>query len=158
MAINLENRYPGRTSPSSAEYPTGAFINETTQGSDDGTPVDQAWARDFLGVRDAILSRAGVSPNDEIETATASQVLDALLGLVLQFLGFDPYVPFASGITINTREQTVLQNGVVYWWGGTLPHTTTSSFTGDWRPVRAAIVGKDAEFDNVTANSYDGPV
>lgn len=158
MATRPIDDYPGRVGAVSPDYPNGAAVNRSGAGLQDGTPLDQRWVNDFFGFTAAAIATVGDVPNGTPETAENSQILDAILGLVLQMLGFDPYVRYASGLNITTTEQTVLHNGRVYWYGGTLPLTTSGTFEPDWRLVAAAVQGKNATFDNVVANDYSGPV
>lgn len=81
MALNLENRYPGRANPASSEYPNGSFKNESTEGAEDGTPLEIAWANDREGLLQKMLTEAGFSPNDEIDTVLKSQYFDAFRSL-----------------------------------------------------------------------------
>lgn len=158
MAIRPIDEYPGRVGATSADYPNGSAVNRTGPGLQDGTPLDQKWVNDFFGFSAAAIERVGGTANGSPETAGLSQILDAILGAVLQMMGFDPYQHYASGLSITTRSQTVLHNGRVYWYTGTLPLTTSGTFEAGWRLVAAAVNGKSAEFDVVTANQYNGPV
>ena len=81
MALNLENRYPGRANPASSEYPNGSFKNESTEGAEDGTPLEIAWANDREGLLQKMLIEAGFFPNDEIDTVLKSQYFDAFRSL-----------------------------------------------------------------------------
>lgn len=161
MAIKLIDEYPGRVASPSAEYPDGAFRNQSAPGAEDGSYPDQAWTNDLWGFTRAILELMGVEPNGTPDAANASQILDALEGRILYYMGFDPYVSFESGLNITTRQQTVIDrsDGKVYWWGGSLPHTTGSTIAGDgdWIEVRAAVTDKDVQFESVTADEFDGP-
>lgn len=80
MAINPENEYPGRIEPSSASYPYGAIRDESIEGAEDGTPLQQSWARDIQGFFQSLLSRAGITPSGDPDTVLASDYMDALTG------------------------------------------------------------------------------
>lgn len=81
MSIKLNTEYPSQANAPTSEYPTGSFKNKTAPGVDDGTPLEQTWANDMLGARDAILKAAGETANGRPDTADDSQVLDALTSL-----------------------------------------------------------------------------
>lgn len=77
MAIRIEDEY-AQSVAADASYPGGSFKNVSTPGGSDGTPLEKAWANDFLGARDAILAAAGVGYSGAPDTAVASDLLDAL--------------------------------------------------------------------------------
>lgn len=79
MAINLDDRYPGRANPKTLNYPQGSFKNRTSPTSKDGTYLEQDWANDMLGFFQAMMKKAGISANGNVDTAQASQYLDALI-------------------------------------------------------------------------------
>ena len=85
MAISVEDTYPGRAVPGSANYPEGAIINETVpDSSDDGTPLDELWGNDFEGVKQALMRSNGTvptAPGNIPDTAVASQILQSLIEL-----------------------------------------------------------------------------
>ncbi|BAM68862.1 putative tail-fiber protein [Edwardsiella phage MSW-3] len=78
MALILPNRYPGRAGAVSAEYPQGSFKNRSAPNVEDGTYMEKDWLNDQAGFFGAILKAAGVTPNGNVDTATSSQVYDAL--------------------------------------------------------------------------------
>ena len=43
MALDLPTKYPGRANAGDADYPQGSFKNESTEGADDGTPLEVDW-------------------------------------------------------------------------------------------------------------------
>lgn len=79
MAINLDDRYPGRANPKTLNYPQGSFKNRTSPTSKDGTYLEQDWANDMLGFFQAMMKKAGLTANGDVDTAQASQYLDALI-------------------------------------------------------------------------------
>ena len=85
MAISIEDTYPGRSETSSLDYPEGSFKNETIPfTSDDGTPVDNKWADDFEGMKQALMRSAGTTPTlpgDVPDTALSSQIMKAIVEL-----------------------------------------------------------------------------
>jgi len=75
----LEDEYAGRIDAATAGFPGGRIKNETTPGvSNDGTPLDKAWANNIEGALQAILDAGNETPNGSIEQVGASQVLDAI--------------------------------------------------------------------------------
>lgn len=87
MAIDLSDVYTGNANPASSDYPHGSFKNSTGVGTNDGTPLDQQWANDFLGFFQAILHAASVTPSGTPDTALASQYLTALRTLSVSYAG-----------------------------------------------------------------------
>lgn len=79
MAINLDDRYPGRAGPKNLAYPQGSFKNRTSPTSKDGTYLEKDWANDWAGFFQALLSYAGMTANGVVDTAQASQYFDALV-------------------------------------------------------------------------------
>lgn len=79
MALDLTSRYPGRYGAKSSAYPQGSFENETALGNNDKSYFEQDWANDVFGFLGAILNDAGETPNNVIDTGTASQIFDALI-------------------------------------------------------------------------------
>jgi len=82
MAINVKTKYPANADAPSLDYPTGSFRNDTSPESEDGTPLEKDWANDWLGFRDATLDEAEIVANGVVETAQASQVLNAILSMI----------------------------------------------------------------------------
>lgn len=84
MSLKRDVTYPGRFSTADTDHPMGAFKNRTSPDSQDGSYLEAAWANDLSGFLERILTAAGVAPNGTADTATSSQVFDALMSLVLQ--------------------------------------------------------------------------
>lgn len=82
MAINLDDRYPGRANPKSLDYPQGSFRNRTSPTSKDGTYLEQDWANDWAGFFQSLLKEAGIAANGVVDTAQASQYYDALIAAI----------------------------------------------------------------------------
>ena len=79
----LEDEYAGRIDAATAGFPGGRIKNETTPGvSNDGTPLDKAWANNIEGALQAILDAGNQTPNGAIEQVGASQVLNAIQYLI----------------------------------------------------------------------------
>lgn len=88
MALDRSNRYPGRFENPTIEQPQGAFKNRTSPTAEDGSYFEADWANDMGGFFGAVLSNAGVSPNGSVDTASSSQVYDALKTLFPLAAGF----------------------------------------------------------------------
>lgn len=83
MAIaDLTALYPGKADAPDAAYPQGAPRNESAPGANDGTPLEEQFTRDMWGFFNAIIAEAGITPDGNIDTATASQYLAALQEIV----------------------------------------------------------------------------
>jgi len=81
MSIRLEDKYPGKVTPASADYQDGAIRNETVPDvSDDGTPLDFEWGNDFEGLKQRLILMSGITPSDNSDTALGGDILDALFG------------------------------------------------------------------------------
>src|SRR5690606_28352006 len=82
MAINLDDRYPGRANPKSVSYPQGSFKDRTAPDAKDGTYLQQDWANDQLAFFQSLMKEAGLSANNIVDTVEASQYFDALEAIV----------------------------------------------------------------------------
>lgn len=78
MALKFPDRYPGRWDPTSVAYPQGKFKNRTSPTAKDGSYLEADWANDWAGFFGALLNGAGIAPNGVVDTASASQLYDAL--------------------------------------------------------------------------------
>ncbi|MGL5728717.1 MAG: gp53-like domain-containing protein [Plesiomonas sp.] len=87
MSLIYPNRYPGRWDPTSAQYPQGKFKNRSSPTAKDGSFCEMDWANDWAGFFGAILKNAGITPNGSVDTATASQLYDALIGGIVKPAG-----------------------------------------------------------------------
>ncbi|WP_017903614.1 phage tail protein [Pseudomonas asplenii] len=82
MALKLNERYPGRFSNPSADYPQGSFKNRTTPTSKDGSYLEKDWANDKEGFFQSLLSYAGITANGSVDKVGASQYFDALMAAI----------------------------------------------------------------------------
>ena len=62
----------------SGTYPDVEPVDNTGAGTDDGTPVIKQWVTEIFGVFQALLDKAGLSPSGIAESATTSQILNAI--------------------------------------------------------------------------------
>ena len=81
--INLNEQYPNKTAGVTANYPFGQARNVTLPGDRKGTPWDQALVNDLIGFQQAALIAAGMTPNGTPDNANFSQVLNAILQIIL---------------------------------------------------------------------------
>jgi len=79
MAINLDERYPGRANGKTLSYPQGSFKNRTSPTSKDGTYLEQDWANDQLAFFQSLIKDAALTVNNEVDTVEASQYFEALI-------------------------------------------------------------------------------
>jgi len=82
MALNLPNRYPGRFSAPTTDYPQGSFKNRTAPGALDGSYLEKDWANDKEGFFQSLIAAAGIVPNEIADKVGASQYYDALLAVI----------------------------------------------------------------------------
>lgn len=81
MAVKPSTQWPGQTTPPSASYPYGGAQNVAVIGDNTGTPWEKDYINDIWGFLQAILTNAGIVPNELPETALLSQYLQGLLYL-----------------------------------------------------------------------------
>lgn len=93
MAKKIEDMYPGRSVPSSTDYPAGSFKDESTPGMNDGTPLQVDWKNDREGMNQGIMKRAGVEYGGDIDTANG-QYIKALESMTTPS-------PFPANATLN---------------------------------------------------------
>lgn len=82
MALIPENRYPGKTTPATGDYPYGSAKNVAVPGDGTGTPWEKDIVNDTLGFLQALLVEAGIVPDGDVDTVTDSQYLSSLLALL----------------------------------------------------------------------------
>jgi len=129
MAINLDDRYPGRAGPKNLAYPQGSFKNRTSPTSKDGTYLEKDWANDWAGFFQALLSDAGMTANGVVDTAQASQYFDALMAAVGN--RFAPTATFAEIDALTSDQGPIFCSdmaGDMYVW------VSTAYFTGYRNP------------------------
>lgn len=84
MALKIYERYEPLANPGTAEYPTGSIKNKSAPQNKDGTPIEQDWANDLLGMRDAILAAGNVQADGNVENAVNSQIVEALKAFLVE--------------------------------------------------------------------------
>lgn len=117
MSIRMEDEYPDRSEPSSAEYPGGSYKNATTGIAFDGTPAEKAWANDNLGFFERLLVLTGITPSGLPDNALTSDRYNALLRLVAPHLcyvessyvnGVYTVLPSSQGGTLSTYIDSMI--------------------------------------------------
>lgn len=76
--ISLYTQYSSQATTPDADYPNGTFKNQSGGGTVRGTPLEQTWARDIDGGRQAAIRDAGLPLNDIPDTRLVSQYQQAL--------------------------------------------------------------------------------
>ena len=71
----------GRITAPDANYPYGSAKNDSTGTTGDGTPIRAPWMNDWFGFSQAMLTRAGIVPSGNAETALVSQIADAVVAI-----------------------------------------------------------------------------
>lgn len=82
--LNLFSRFSPRANPATTDYPFGSIKNESVPGAKDGTPLDADWGNDMAGFDAALVSEAGITPNNQPDKASLSQRLDALKNIFVR--------------------------------------------------------------------------
>lgn len=128
MALDRSNRYPGRFENPTTEQPQGAFKNRTSPTAEDGSYFEADWANDMSGFFGAILSNAGVSPNGSVDTASSSQVYDALKTLFPLAAGFTGSLSSSGYVQIPLKISGASRILKINWapWSGTTGSTDTN--------------------------------
>ena len=76
--INMEQTFTPRVNPADANYPFGSIKDNTSPGTNDGTPLAAVWGNDWEGFAQAAMTEAGIVPSGLPDTAQDSQLLDAV--------------------------------------------------------------------------------
>lgn len=72
-------KYPTQTDVDLTHYPQGKARNVTASGDHTGTPLEKDWLNDWFGFQQAAVLAGGVTPSGSPDTATASDVLNAVI-------------------------------------------------------------------------------
>jgi len=83
VALNLSTQYPGKVTAPSAAYPFGGAQNVTVPNDGTGTPWEAALINDYIGLLQALLGAAGLTPSGAPDNAEDSQYLDAIKHVAL---------------------------------------------------------------------------
>jgi len=74
------SKYPSQTD-TDANYPQGKARNVTASGDTTGTPFEKDWVNDVWGFFQALMLETGISPSGSPDSATSSQIRDAVRAL-----------------------------------------------------------------------------
>lgn len=150
MAVKLYEIDSIRWNGKTIDYPQGKFLDNTADNILDGSYCSSLWANDLFGFHGAILKNAGVEPNGQVETASNSQVFDALKTIIRQDIESFGGVPsaVASGsadvITANFTEEVTLTNGMyVQVRAKTANKTTTPTFNANNLGAKTIVKGNN---------------
>lgn len=155
MAINLDDRYPGRANPKTLSYPQGSFKNRTSPTSKDGTYLEQDWANDMLGFFQAMMTAAGITANGTVDTAQASQYFDALIKTMRDTLASTEQRGSVRLATISEAQGDA--NNLAVTPKGLSERTALTNRTGIVRLATGAEVAAGANNEAVvTPSSFAG--
>lgn len=82
MALKLNERYPGRFTNPSGDYPQGSFKNRSTPTAKDGSYLEKDWANDKEGFFQSLLSAAVIEANGAVDKVGSSQYYAALVSII----------------------------------------------------------------------------
>lgn len=146
MAINLDDRYPGRTNGKTLSYPQGSFKNRTSPTAKDGTYLEQDWANDQLAFFQSLIKDAGMTANGLVDTVEASQYFDALRDVIRRGL-YNSAVAGGTADTITASYSpaiTTLTNGMtLYVRAASANSTTTPTFQADSTAAKTIVKGSN---------------
>ena len=108
--------FSGRVTPASLDYPYGSSKDETAPAAGDGSPYFKARADDVFGFQQALVGDAGIIPDDNADTALASQQLRAA-GLLLKWGSFKNKV-VNGDFRINPDGTSFLTTDADEWTSG----------------------------------------
>jgi len=113
MAIIPEDLYSGQSTAADADYPYGSSRNVVVSGDGTGWPFTRDYTRDIMGLQQALLVAAGITPTGDPDTAIASQYFNALEAL------FSTDVQFFTSTTSWTKPAGAKAVTVtLVGWGG----------------------------------------
>lgn len=118
--LDLEARFSPRIIPASTEYPYGELKPNTSTGSNDGTPVTAALGNDIEGFKQAVITRANIDPSGSPDTATNSQLLDALDKRYLE-IDYQTWTFATGGLLTNCSQAVKYTDNKWYSWSGIFP-------------------------------------
>lgn len=126
MALNLLARYAGQMATTDpVGYPYGKAQNVTVEGDGTGTPLEADLVNDVLGMLQALLVAAGITPSGAPDKANVSQYLDAIKRLADAARATFPVSNFGADPTGGASSQTAIQNAInaaavsggIVWFG-----------------------------------------
>jgi len=81
MSISILTQYPGKVGPVVAGWPYGEPRNITAPGDGLGTPWEAALVKDIVGLQQALVTSAGITPSGTPDQVAASEYLQAIIEL-----------------------------------------------------------------------------
>ena len=118
MALDLTVTYPAQVINSNPNYPYGEARNRSSPGDSDGTPWEEQIVNDVLGMEQALLDAAGITPSGVADEVGASDYLDAMRVLFRGTRRVQPLLPVIGGIQTGTLVPTNWSfyfNGPLAW-------------------------------------------
>lgn len=106
MSNDIRTLYPGRVNPADTDNPFGSIKNESVPGANDGTPLTAEWGNDVEAFKQAVLTKAGESPNGVTDTAKNSQIFNALQKLFARKFDTVSAMQAATGLIVGQRIRT----------------------------------------------------
>lgn len=146
MAINLDDRYPGRANGKTLSYPQGSFKNRTSPTSKDGTYLEQDWANDQLAFFQSLIKDAMMTANGAVDAVGASQYFDALRTIMRGGLyNTANATGTANAITASfTPEITTLTNGMTLYVRAASANTIVApTFKADGTAAKTIVKGSN---------------
>lgn len=146
MAINLDDRYPGRANGKTLSYPQGSFKNRTSPTSKDGTYLEQDWANDQLAFFQSLMKDAVMTANGAVDAVGASQYFDALRTIMRGGLyNTANATGTADAITaVFSPAITTLTNGMTLLVRAAAANsTTTPTFQADGMAAKTVVKGSN---------------
>lgn len=108
MAIKIFERYGPRANPADGDYPNGSIKNESSPGTDDGTPLEKDWGNDYEGWSAALLDEAGITASGAPDTVNASQRMDAMRKIFTK--AFDTVSDMQASDTLIVGQKVMVMN------------------------------------------------
>lgn len=108
--IILKDVYPGRVFID-VFNPDGTFKDSTSPGALDGTPAQQAWARDMWAFLEILREKSGIVASGTPDTAAASQRYDALVKISRDLWPeWDSTHAYKKGLIVLASDETTYQS------------------------------------------------
>jgi hypothetical protein len=107
MALKIFERYGPRANPADGDYPNGSIKNESSPGTDDGTPLEKDWGNDYEGWSSALLNEADITASGTPDTVNTSQRMEAmrkLFGLNVDHIKQLSTVAVYDGVQYNVTS------------------------------------------------------
>lgn len=130
MALQRDTLYAGRFSTATSSHPQGAFKNRTTSTAQDGSYLEAQWLNDWDGFFGSLLSKAGLTPDGNVDAVGASQYFNALLTVA-------SVAPVGTSRNLKCSVTTA---------------STTATFTADELVLGTALNGQKYHISSLSAS------